>query len=305
MWPFKKKESGGYSYINPEIFNRRAIITIFLEGLALVILIIGVIFVLQKMNIVSIPFLSDGNKNGKNNTGVPVKEPRVAGNGVQLVITPKEAKSQGLSYSIPGESADKDSRNEKEMKQNAKKIGYEIFAMEDDDTSGRSVFYDKRGLYGYDGIGLRVVQNSDTTAYLHSIIGEFLRIDDIPGSKDKYLILFDPIADREHNPVRLVLESGEGSKIPLTDLAVENLSIIASKETALTEPKLLGTLKDRYTDLINLLKKEDAVAVQLHIDSSDLAHVINMRDEKNNYIGYLLAIRRYEGEARIRKELDL
>ncbi len=291
---FNRKTNGEsrFSYIDPKFLNRRAIITFGLELAALLIIIVVVIGVLQYLRIISIEELfwggNDGNKIGK---VAPSK--------------PKKAISQGISYSMPGENSRNDSKNEKETKEKARKIGYEIITMEDNDTTGRSVFYVDRGAYGYGGLGIRIVSNRDGSTYLHSIVGKFLRIENIAGSEDKYLVLEDPVAEKEHQSIRLILDSSPGSKNPLTSLVVENLDVMTSSETVRTEPKLLGSVKDHYKDLQKLLKKGDAVVLQMYIDSSDLEHVVNVKDEKSYYIGYLLAIRRFKGEAEISKELDL
>ncbi len=107
MWPFKKKEGGGFSYINPEVLNRRAIIIFGLEAAAFLIIIVVVIGVLQYLRIISIEELfwggNDGNKIGK---VAPSK--------------PKKAISQGISYSMPGENSRNDSKNEKESENSTK-----------------------------------------------------------------------------------------------------------------------------------------------------------------------------------------
>lgn len=61
MWPFKKKEGGGFSYINPEVLNRRAIIIFGLEAAAFLISLVIIIAVLSYFKILDVPRLLDNN----------------------------------------------------------------------------------------------------------------------------------------------------------------------------------------------------------------------------------------------------
>lgn len=181
--------------------------------------------------------------------------------------------------------------------QKAKSLGYEIIWMDPEDTLGRTIFYNWRGEAGYGGIGVREVKNPDGTTYTRHITGIFQRFEDIPQSKDKYLLLLDPKNNKRLPLVRLIFEQTPTKSS--SGLAVEKLSVPLDVKEYGSE--YIGTALEIGSNLEKILRSGDAVAVQLNTDGS--SNFKNLKDKNGNFEVFFLFLRRFDGKIQIEKEL--
>lgn len=191
----------------------------------------------------------------------------------------------------------------------ANQIGYNILWMDPDDTVGRTVFYDKRGNSGNNGIGEQQTKNPDGSLYITHITGMFQEIKDISNSPDKYLILANPQTRKPYELLRIILDPQEASPqstkptVPFTQLFVEDLDILA--DTAGKNGEFLSEFRKFSFDQIStILRNGDAVGTILWPTYTINKKALTIaEDESGNNIVWKLYIRRFGGKAQIEKEL--
>ncbi|MDD5147686.1 MAG: hypothetical protein PHV63_04030 [Candidatus Daviesbacteria bacterium] len=191
----------------------------------------------------------------------------------------------------------------------AKSLGYTITYIDPKDTTGRTVFYEGKGIFGNNGIGEQITKNPDGSSYTSRIIGIFQELKDTPASPDKYLILVDLKTRKSYQPLRIILDPEKASTLsakptlPLTQLFVENLNILVNISTQNGE--LINEFYKLSNDEIkNILRNGDAVNMTLWPTyTSDKKALTNSKDESGKNIIWKLYIRRFGGKAQIEKEL--
>lgn len=194
--------------------------------------------------------------------------------------------------------------------QKAKEIGYNIIWMDPNDTIGRTVFYDWRGAYGNGGIGPKELKNPDGTTFIRHITGLFKEFQDIPNSKEKYLLLSLPNQE-ELLTIRISFEfkkfTSNTTGNPMNVLlGVENLNLIPQKQSQDSKNVFLSSMKE--ADLRKMLKPGDVVAVSIKVEAvkgqKKENNYVNTKDEKDFLIGTYIYLRRFGGWEQIDNELN-
>lgn len=182
-------------------------------------------------------------------------------------------------------------------------LSYDIISQVDTDESGRTVFYDGRGFRDGSGIYYTNPELRDPTY----MVGEFVRWEDIPGSKDKYIVLRYQKTKREFPRVRIEFEEDAPPRPTL--LAVEDLSVGSSNPG--DDLFLLGLVKDWIAEYPNLTQKGDAVVLDLkriltgEVTARGEAEFIIEHDVNGEFIAERILIRRFGGKAQLEKELGI
>lgn len=202
----------------------------------------------------------------------------------------------------------------KSPEQLAKEVGYNILYKDTNDQTGRTVFYDYRGSWG-GGIGESYSEQKGTDGknYRHLIFltGQFVKFENIDGSKDRYIILKDPKTGNLFQHIRVDFEgkfdTTEG-KQP-TVLSVANLSLNNQNAMSLGVDGRLGYLPQwDGNQLGRILKPGDAVGISLTavrgISSATWREEGNNKTEiiENPFAGSI-TLNRFGGKAQIEKEL--
>ncbi len=251
---FKKNSSeggGGFSYINPEIFNRRAIIIFVLEASAFLILVGVIMGVLSYFKILDLSKLFPPQAGPHKD--IPFGVPKAVDTNA------------GRFQTRPSDLIKKD----KDGKQTL--YGYTVLWIGGNDTTGRTIIYDDNVnrtapqlLSGrLNGIGRVFDVPLDTPKH---IVGSFVRFDNAPNKKESYMILKNPLTDqilpkilinKAHNGTRVVVEDiAYGPEMPLPDYGFES--------------ELAGFVED-YPDLSKIIQPQDAIIALLPVEAKEAA----------------------------------
>lgn len=157
------------------------------------------------------------------------------------------------------------------------------------DSEGRTVVYESEENWG--GIGK---QQKYPWTY---IVGSFDRWEEIPGSKDRYLHLTNPMTGEEIAKIKILFGKKEvfPEKELTTYLDVENLEKLGSGDLEFERLGEVATIPNNTLD--QYLKKGDAVVVYLMTKgmfTDDANDVYEEIVEQDAPLAYVLAIRRYE-----------
>ncbi|MDD5147685.1 MAG: hypothetical protein PHV63_04025 [Candidatus Daviesbacteria bacterium] len=196
----------------------------------------------------------------------------------------------------------------------AKEVGYNILWMDPKDTTGRTLFYDYRGGWG-GGIGESYGEQKGTDGktyrYLVFLTGQFVRFEDIDGSKDKYIVLKDPKTGALFRKIRVDFEgkilTTEGKES--TGLGIENISLDRDKALSLSVNGRLGYVPQwGETQLSKILQPGDAVGIGVTAVKGISINVLNTEDDTvtasyEPYFAGSIGLRRFGGKAEIEKEL--
>lgn len=158
-----------------------------------------------------------------------------------------------------------------------------ILYQEKGDSEERTLFYENKSL-PYPGIG-EIYNTATSPAKLLQVIGSFQGWESIQGTKDRYLILENPINKKGLRKVRVAFEPSSLFGINPTALAVENLN--TGKALSLYKQ-----IKDLPNETINfLIQKNDAVVALTFFDKDDK----NILDNNGVVCVNWLVLRRKEG----------
>lgn len=196
----------------------------------------------------------------------------------------------------------------------AKEAGYNILWREPNDDTGRTVFYDYRGGWG-GGIGENYSKQNGTDGKVYrgiiSLTGQFVGLETVDGSKDKYLVLKNPQTGSLFRKIRVDFEgkilTTEGTKP--TGLTVENISLDKDQASSLDANRRLGYIPQWGEDqLAKILQPGDAITVSLTTVKG--ISVKNLHEEDNivtatyePYFAGSIGLRRFGGKAQIEQEL--
>lgn len=164
---------------------------------------------------------------------------------------------------------------------------FKILYQDPKDTVGRTVIY-KSSKYKYSGIGAMASGNS---RLIFDIIGIVMRWEDISGSRDRYLVLYDP---RENNKIlgkmRVAFETSVLFEDGLngTSLAVENLT---NGKVEKLNKKVVDIKKNMIDEFI---KAGDAVVLIPVVIGSEGGY-----DGEGNLLASWIVLRRDDGASAI------
>lgn len=183
---------------------------------------------------------------------------------------------------------------------------------------GRDIYYQvsKQDLrysgYGYYGLSSKPggIPNGKLTEF---IIGSFAGWENIPNSKDKYLLLYDPVSKFKVSAKQLPkkIRVGFASVTNYTTsfstfLGVEDLSgilPIVSNQNGEADRYTIDTFANiSATDLNKLIRHGDVLAVTILTDPA-YQNKQDLTDKQGNKVAAWIFIRRYKAEDTLSKEL--
>ncbi len=182
----------------------------------------------------------------------------------------------------------------------AKTLGYDIININQDDVVGRTTFYENKTIANNGGIGIKKYKNINGKEFIAQIVGSFENLKDIANSLDKYLILKNPITNKQFSPVRILLNtppSSSSEELSSTYFIIEDLNY--NGKIASLSAQNLGTI-GRFSkkEIEQIFHKGDAVAVGLATNALG-----NVMDQNQQLESLVIFIRRFGGKEEVEKEI--
>lgn len=177
-------------------------------------------------------------------------------------------------------------------------VQFQILYKKAQDTKGRTLLYEGRGLYDGIGTGLRdVVGGRLKIEYIVGAVDSSGLVP-IPNTRDFYILLVDPQTGEDLTGNIRIL-GAERDDLRATKIAVEDLNESAEEAQSLVGFANL-ILKE---DLEKIIRPGDAVAVEFYFARNNLVREDSVLDGQERRIIESIVLRRYGGLGQIRKEL--
>lgn len=185
----------------------------------------------------------------------------------------------------------------------AEKQGFKILYMDPEDQTGRTVLTLGRGLY--DGVGVVL----DEGGFPKYIVGRVVSIERIPGLRDFYMILEDPVTGSNIPKIRITRESGIPSERSHKFTTPVYVDPFVGEQNPRRE--FLGYMGEYDDDLITFLIQEgDALALELFLltpssrfeTSTRFADFVR-KDDTGAWLASKIGIRRLGGRRSVIEKL--
>lgn len=135
-------------------------------------------------------------------------------------------------------------------------------------------------------------------SWLNYFVGLFSGWEDIPGTKDRYLLAMDPMNNTTEK-FRVCFERSTLFKDEYTVLMVENVGMQLNKKSSITKARVFDFINIPKETIESMFRMGDAIVVLPVIDLP----ITTKRDGAGNYLASKIIIRRIGGEAEFNREI--